>query len=510
VTRRDALLAAVSLSTLFMAEETAHLSEAHAAGPNELPFDPGSTVREAARALAAQPYKAPPDALPGPLSDLGYDQYRDIRFRPDQALWRPEGLPFQMQLFHRGFLYKSRVDMYEVADGLARPIRYTPDLFTFQNMQRPPNEDLGFGGFRLHGPINRPDYYDEICAFLGASYFRAVAKGQIYGLSARGLALNTAEGRGEEFPLFRAFWVEKPREGVNAITVHALLDSPSCAAAFRFAIRPGTTTVFDVESTVFPRVDITTVGVAPLTSMFWFSPLNRTGRDDWRPGVHDSDGLLLLTGRGERIWRPLNNPRDLQISVFGDSNPRGFGLMQRRRDFASYEDLEARYEKRPSLWIEPIGDWGQGAVHLIEIPTSSEIHDNIVAFWRPKDPLKAKGEYRYTFRMHWCNEAPVDTALARITAVYSGAGSQQGLRYFVFDAMGGALRDLPADAKPELVVTANSGEIRNAVAYRNPENGGWRVAFELAPGDAKSVELRAELRQGQMPLAETWLYRWTA
>ena len=196
--------------------------------------------------------------------------------------------------------------------------------------------------------------------------------------------------------------------------------------------------------------------------------------------------------------------------MFGDVNPRGFGLMQRRRDFSSYEDLEARYEKRPSLWIEPIGDWGQGAVQLIEIPTSGEIHDNIVAFWRPKDPLKAKGEYRYTFRMHWCNEAPVDQALARITAVHSGAGTQQGLRYFVLDAIGGALKDLPADARPELSVTTSQGEVRNPVAYRNPENGGWRIAFELAPGDQKVAELRAELRQGQMPLAETWLYRWTA
>jgi glucans biosynthesis protein len=509
VNRRDALLGTLSLSTVFVAKGVSHFSVAQAAEPGETPFD-ASTVREAARALAAAPYKAPAENLPGPISDLTYDQYRDIRFRPDQAIWRPAALPFQMQLFHRGFLYKQRVDMFEVSEGVARPVRYNPDLFTFQNVPRPPNEDLGFAGFRLHGPINRADYYDEICAFLGASYFRAVGKGQIYGLSARGLSLNTADPKGEEFPLFRGFWIEKPREGVNAITVHALLDSPSCAAAFRFAIRPGVTTVFDVESTVFPRTDITTVGVAPLTSMFWFSPLNSAGRDDWRPAVHDSDGLLMLTGRGERVWRPLNNPRDLQISVFGDVNPRGFGLMQRRRDFASYEDLEARYEKRPSLWIEPIGDWGQGAVHLIEIPTSGEIHDNIVAFWRPKDPLKAKGEYRYTFRMHWCNEAPVDPALARITAVRSGAGTQQGLRYFVLDLVGSSVKDLPADAKPEAVVSTSAGEIRNAVAYRNPESGGWRIAFELAPGDIRAVELRAELRNGPDPVAETWLYRWTA
>ncbi|MBO1074757.1 glucan biosynthesis protein [Roseomonas marmotae] len=496
---------------MFVAEETAHLSEAQAqAAPGEMPFD-SNTVREMARKLAAEPYKAPSEDLPAPFNDLGYDQYRDIRYRPDRALWAPENLPFQMQLFHRGFLYKPRVDMFEVANGVARPIRFNRDLFSYQNMQPPPpDQDLGFAGFRLHGPINRADYYDEICAFLGASYFRALGKGHIYGLSARGLALNTADPKGEEFPVFRSFWVERPREGVNAITVHALLDSPSCAAAFRFAVRPGPTTIFDVECTIFPRTDLTTAGIAPLTSMFWFSPLNRTGRDDWRPAVHDSDGLLILTGRGERIWRPLNNPRNLEISIFSDVNPRGYGLMQRRRDFASYEDLEARYEKRPSLWIEPIGDWGEGAVHLVEIPTSTEIHDNVVVFWRPKDPLKAKGEYRYTFRMHWCDEAPVDPGLARITAVHSGAGTRPGLRYFVLDAVGGALRDLPADAKPQLDVSASRGEILNPVVYRNPETGGWRIAFELAPGDARSIELRAQLRQGEQPLAETWLYRWTA
>ncbi|EFH12752.1 periplasmic glucan biosynthesis protein, MdoG [Pseudoroseomonas cervicalis ATCC 49957] len=507
--RRDAMLAALSLSTVFLAEETAHMSEARAAAPEETPFDSG-TVRELARGLAQQAYKPPPENLPRGLSDLSYDQYRDIRYRANQARWRPEGLPFQMQLFHRGFLYKPRIDMYEVAGGVSRPIRYNTELFDFQNMERPAQEDLGFAGFRLHGPINRNDYYDEICAFLGASYFRAVARGQIYGLSARGLAINTADPKGEEFPLFRAFWVERPREGVNYITVHALLDSPSCTAAFRFGIRPGRTTVFDVESTVFPRTDMATIGIAPLTSMFWFSPLNRTGRDDWRPAVHDSDGLLMFTGRGERIWRPLNNPRDLQVSVFGDVNPRGFGLMQRRRDFAAYEDLEARYEKRPSLWVEPIGDWGEGGVQLVEIPTQGEIHDNIVAFWRPKDPLKARGEYRYTFRLHWCDEAPGNPELGRVTATASGASWTQGGRLFVIDARGGALENLPAEAKPELKVSASRGEVRNAVAQRNPETGGWRISFDLFPGDAREVELRAELRADGQPVAETLLYRWTA
>ncbi|HWL80296.1 MAG TPA: glucan biosynthesis protein G [Roseomonas sp.] len=507
--RRDALLAALSLSTVFIAGEANHFSDARAAGAEETPFD-ASTVREKARALAQQPYKAPSEDLPPELSDLTYDQYRDIRFRPDQALWRGQDLPFQMQLFHRGFLYKPRVEMYEVAEGVARPVRYNPDLFTFQNLQRPQASDLGFAGFRLHAPINRPDYFDEVCAFLGASYFRAVAKGQIYGLSARGLAINTGDPKGEEFPLFRGFWVERPRPGVNAATVHALLDSPSCAAAFRFAIRPGASTVFDVESTVFPRTDMTTAGIAPLTSMFWFSPLNRAGKDDWRPAVHDSDGLLMASGRGERIWRPLNNPRDLQLSAFGDVNPRGFGLMQRRRDFDSYEDLEARYEKRPSLWVEPIGDWGEGAVHLVEIPTASEIHDNIVAFWRPKDPLRAKGEYRYTYRLHWCDEAPGAPEVGRIVDARSGNAYTPGGRLFVLDAHGGLLDKLGSDAKVELNVSANQGEIRNPVAQRNPETGGWRISFELFPGNARAAELRAEMKAAGEPAAETFLYRWTA
>jgi glucans biosynthesis protein len=509
VNRRDTLLAALSLTGVFAAPGALQVSTAQSSAPESVPFDSG-TVREAARVLAQQPYKAPSESLPRAISDLTYDQYRDIRFRPAQALWKPEKLPFEMQLFHRGFLYKPRVEMFEVAEGKARPIRYNTELFDFQNLPRPPNDDLGFAGFRLHAPINRPDYYDEVCAFLGASYFRALGKGHIYGLSARGLAINTGDPRGEEFPLFRSFWVERPREGVNAITVHALLDSASCAAAFRFAIRPGTTTVIDVESTIFPRTDMTTAGIAPLTSMFWFSALNRAGRDDWRPAVHDSDGLLLSTGRGERVWRPLNNPRDLQLSAFGDVNPRGFGLIQRSRSFNAYEDLEAQYEKRPSLWVEPIGDWGEGAVQLVEIPTTGEIHDNIVAFWRPKDPLRAKGEYRYTFRMHWCDEAPGGTEFARILETRSGASFTQGQRIFVLDAKGGELDKLPPDARPELGVTANAGEIRNTVIHRNVETGGWRISFELVPADARVVELRAEVKLGGRPLTETWLYRWTA
>jgi glucans biosynthesis protein len=510
VTRREALLATLSLPALTLAAHPGRAAAPQpAASPEPTRFEAG-TVHDIARQIAQVPFKAPPEDLPAVLNDLTYDQYRDIRFNPDRAFWRQDGLPFQMQLFHRGFLYKPKIDVYEVRDGMAHPVLYDPNLFSFQNLQRPEAGNLGFAGFRLHAPLNQPDYFDEVCAFLGASYFRAVAKAQIYGLSARGLAIGTADPKGEEFPLFRAFWVERPRPGVNAAQVHALLDSPSCAAAFRFAIRPGEVTVFDVEATIFPRNDMPTPGIAPLTSMFWFSPMNRSGRDDWRPAVHDSDGLLLSTGRGERIWRPLNNPRDLQISSFGDINPRGFGLMQRRREFSSYEDLEARYEKRPSLWIEPIGDWGEGVVQLVEIPTTGEIHDNIVAYWRPKEPLRAKGEYRFTYRMHWCDEAPVDPALARIAEARSGSNFNKNGRQVVLDYRGGTLDRLPQEAAVEVVVATDRGEVRHAVAHRNPETGGWRLSFELIPGNERVAELRAELRHNGRPLAETMLYRWTA
>lgn len=511
--RRDAL-AALSLSAVLTAGLDARAQSSGQpstpAGPT--PFD-AQTVRAMARDLASRPHRAPDTTLPGPLRSLGYDQYRDIRYDPQRALWRDPGLPVQLQAFHRGFLYTSRVDLFEVADGRARPVTYSPDLFSFGNAlggQATPTDNLGFAGFRLHAPINRPDHFDEICSFLGASYFRAVGKDLGYGLSARGLAIRTADPAGEEFPLFRAFWIERPRQGVNSATVHALLDSPSAVAAFRFAIRPGEDTVFDVEATVIARVDLATAGIAPLTSMFFFGPGDRGGTDDYRPAVHDSDGLLMSTGRGEQVWRPLQNPRDLQVSVLGDTNPRGFGLMQRPRRFSDYQDLEARYERRPSLWVEPIGDWGEGGVQLVEIPTRGEIHDNIVAFWRPKEPLKARMEYNYVYRLHWLPLAPGDTGLAQFAATRSGiALGTTDVRLFVLDAVGGRLGELQGDAKPEIEVGTSAGEVRNAVAQRNPDTGGWRLSFELAPGNAPLAELRALLKQGDRPLTESWIFRWT-
>lgn len=494
-------MAPVPLSRLGISEAWSEEEE------QAVPFD-AQTVRQLARELAAKPYKGPATDLPGALDKLSYDDYRNIRFNSDRALWREANTGFQAQLLHRGFLFRDRVDIYQVADGKARKLAYDPSMFRFEHgvAQPPAKTDVGFSGFRLHGPINRPDYFDEIAVFQGASYFRGVGKGQVYGSSARGLAVKTGDAGGEEFPAFRAFWLEQPRPGVDSVVVHALLDSPSAAAAHRFTIRPGTETLMSVEMTVYPRVDIDQVGIGALTSMFMFGPNDRDGIDDFRPMVCDANGLAIVTGTGERLWRPLANPQRLQISSFAVSDLRGFGLMQRQRSFFDYQDLEARYERRPSVWVEPIGDWGDGSVVLIEIPTPEEVHDNIVAFWRPREPLRKGREYSHTYRLHWGWSGPDSTDAGRFTATRVGGNAER--RLFVLDIVGDRVKDLPPESLAARV-TANTGEVRDIVLQPNPEIGGWRVSFALEPRGAGLVELRADLLRGEERMAESWVYRWT-
>ena len=488
-------------ATAALAFATARAAEA------ATPFN-GETVRALARTLAAEPYKPPSTKLPDAFSNLNYDAYRKIRFDPNQALWRGAGLPFQAQFFHRGFLFGPKMDIYEVVNGEARPIVYRPELFDFGPDLKPPTEDLGFAGFRIHAPINRPDYFDEVAVFLGASYFRAVGRNQGYGLSSRGLSLKTADPGGEEFPIFRAFYLERPQPGTNSLVLTGLLDSPSAAGAMRITLRPGEDTTMDCELTLYPRTDLHAAGIATGTSMFLYDSTNRAAFDDWRRAVHDSDGLLMRTGRNEALWRPLANTRTLQISSFVDSSPRGFGLMQRKRGLADYQDLEARYGRRPSLWVEPIGDWGEGVVQLVEIPTREEIHDNIVAFWRPKQPFAAKGEHNVTYRLHWCETAPNPSDLAHVHRTLSGAIPDG--RVYVIDLVGDDIAKLPANPAVKAAVTANTGKVTNVNAIPDPEQGGWRISFDMQPGNAKLVELRATLMHGNTPLSETWVYRWTA
>jgi len=502
VKRRDLLLSGAGV----LAARLAHAADAPAA-PAPGSFD-ASAVRRLAQQMARQAFQPQDAKLPAALAKLPYDKFRGIRFLPERALWHGQKLPFEAQFFPRGFLYEARVDIFEVAAGQATRVPYGPDMFDYADPALRVPDDLGFAGFRIHAPINRADYYDEVCVFLGASYFRAVAKGQLYGLSARGVAIGTGNPRGEEFASFRAFWLERPQAGVNSLVIHALLDSRSATGAYRFTVHPGETTVFDVESVLYPRVDIAEPGFATLTGMFLFDANDRNRVDDWRPAAHDSEGLSMWTGRGEQLWRPLANPRDLQISAFGDTNPRGFGLMQRKRAFADYQDIALQYGRRPSLWIEPIGDWGDGAVELLEIPTANETNDNIVAFWRPRDKLAAKGEYVATYRMHWGWDCPWASKLARVAGTRVGATADG--RQFVLDFTGDAVKALPADAKLRAEVGSSKGQLRNVVVQPNPDIGGWRISFEMLPGNEKLVEMHCILMGEQGALSESWIYRWTA
>ncbi|HLT43596.1 MAG TPA: glucan biosynthesis protein G [Luteimonas sp.] len=492
----------------------ARAAEAAAAPFDAVPFD-DNTVPALARALASRAYVAPSRALPAALDAIDYDQFRDYRYRPEQALWREDGGGFQAQLFHRGFIFKDRVDLHTVEDGRATPLVYRRERFDFGPQAPPPDDPaLGHAGFRLHAPVNREDHFDELAVFLGASYFRAVARGLVYGLSARGLALGTGEPGPEEFPLFRAFWLERPARDAGAAVVHALLDGPGVAGAYRFELRPaGAETTIDVDARLYPRVALGNAGIAPLTSMFEFDHGDRAGVDDFRPAVHDSDGLALLTGSGEQIWRPLRNPPQVSHSGFQDVDPRGFGLMQRKRDFADFQDAEAHYEKRPSAWVEPRGAWGAGEVHLVELPTGNEFADNIVAFWRPREPLAAGREHRFEYRLHWSAGHAWRPELARVAATRSGEADGEGVRprQFVIDLEGGRLDALAGDAAPRIEASASAGELRNPVAYRLGDSGRWRMSFDLAPGAAGVVELRARLLDaGGEPLSETWLSRWPA
>ena len=484
-----------------------------------VPFSPGDVAAQA-RALAAQPY-APPPTAPPEWGELSYDQYNAFLFDDRSALWFGEqDTDFEVKLRSPGLYFDQAIALHVVEDGTAQPLIYDSKVFT-RTDQVPPlpeSPDLGFTGFQLKHPINRPWQMEEFAVFQGASYFRAIGRDQLYGLSARGLALRTADERGEEFPFFRAFWLERPGRHARAVTVHALLDSQSVAGAYRFVIEPGETTIMEVEAELFPRTPLDHVGVAPQTSMFLFDGTNHDRFDDFRPAVHDSDGLLVVNGAGEHLWRKLANPKALQVSSFVDENPRGFGLMQRKREADDFADLEAKYHIRPSMWVEPLSDWGRGAVTLVEIPADKEIYDNVVAYWRPREPLAPVSDapgHRYAYRLHWGAEPDVARSKASVTTTYLGGqpfAEREGGRHVAI-AFEPHHLILPKLEEMDVHVSSDvlgADDLGRPVLARDPDTGGVRLDFIFYPGDRTSVELRAQLLQDGRAASEVWLYRWTA
>ncbi len=485
----------------------------------ELPADAASFDRgwlvDLARRVAGKPYHPNERPLPPSLSGLDWDQYQAISFDADHALWRDTDLLFQAQFFHLGLFFHDPVRLFEVVDGEARPIEYNAALFHYgaTGFDPPLPDDLGFAGFRLHFHTN----FDlDMVAFLGASYFRAVTGTYQYGLSARGLAVKTGLPEPEEFPIFRAFWLERPAPGQAFVRVHALLDGPSVAGAYSFVIEPGMATVMDVTATLFPRARIDRLGIAPLTSMYQTGENDRRQANDFRPEIHDSDGLSLWTGAGEWVWRPLVNPTTVRVNSFVDENPRGFGLMQRDRAFANYQDDGVFYERRPSLWVEPRGPWGRGAVQLVEIPTEDETFDNIVAFWNPERPAEPGDEINIAYRLHWCLEPPIEPPLATVRASRTGIGGVVGQpreyysRKFVVDFAGGDLSMLPDDAAVEPVITVSRGMVELPSARPLHAIRGRRAIFDLRPTEdtREPIDMRLFLRLDGRPLTETWVYQW--
>ncbi len=468
-------------------------------------------LKEEARRLAAAEYRSPA-AIPRQLVDLPPERYRQIRFRPDQALWHDRDLAFRLRFFHLGRRYAQPVTIHQVADGRSHPVRFSSGMFDYgPNRFEPPLPDgLGFAGFRVH---YRTDFERDMAAFLGASYFRAVGWQMQYGISARGLGIDTVFPGREEFPLFTAFWIERPARDQTDLTVHALLDSPSVAGVYRFVIRPGRTTLMDVEASLFPRKKIRQLGLAPLTSMYHHGENDRRTTDDFRPEVHDSDGLALVRSNGEHLWRPLANPAGFRVTTYLDENPRAFGLLQRDRNFRSYQDDRTYYDRRPNLWVEPRGDWGVGVVGLVEIPTDNEDFDNIVAFWSPAESPEPGRELSLAYRLSWGSEVPdTQSPVGRVIATRLGRGlhrQQDGnVHQFVVDFAGGPLDLLAKDAAVEPVVTASRGRIEGATASLVGELPAWRAVFDLRRDGGEPVELRCYLRLKAGALTETWTYLW--
>ena len=482
-------------------------------------------VLKRARELSLKEHNAAAAPLPEELARLDFDKWREIRFRADKAPLGEKGGKFRLQLFHPGHLFQRPVTINLVQDGRAEPIANVSKLFDYGSVKfsKPLPADLGVAGFRIHYPLNDLRRSDEFVSFLGASYFRWLGRDQKYGLSARGRSIGTGLlDNKEEFPFFREFWIETPVGEANSITVSALLDSPSLSGAYKFVFEPGPESPVEVEVTLFPRKSVSRIGLAPLTSMYFLGEndrhLNdRNKYDEFRPELHDSDGLLMHTNEGEWIWRPLHNPLVQEVHNFPMTNVRGYGLIQRDRQFAHYQDIELNYEERPSYWIEPEDDWGEGRIELIELATKDETFDNIIVAFVPNEPADAKKPFSFNYRMRSLTDGlrlhslgyTLNTFTAPAYALGAGEAVGKNTRRFMIDFTGGDLAfHLGKPSAVEIVSSAGNGKIFRQFLVPNPAAGGFRVMLDVEVHPTEVTTMTCKLRTGQRLLTETWAYSW--
>jgi periplasmic glucans biosynthesis protein len=465
-------------------------------------------VSELAKKAADEAFRAPP-SIPDFLKTISYDDYRDIRFDVKQTLWRERG-NFQLQLIHPGFVYGNAVRLNTIEEGAVKRINFNPNLFTYgrNKFAETIPADLGFAGFRIAYPLNQKDEFNHVAVFAGASYFRAVAKGEVFGISGRGLAIDTALPSGEEFPLFTEYWLERPVAAAREMRFYALLDSASVTGAYAFTLRPGDPTRLSVRARLFMRKTVKDLGIAPLTSMFFYGEEKSRPAGEWRPEVHDSDGLLMQSAANEWLWRPLGNPEKLRVSYFDFDSPRGFGLLQRDRSFQDYEDLETRHELRPNAWVIPTGHWGRGFVKLVEIPSSKETNDNIVAYWMPRSAPAPGKPLELSYQLRFESREPTEATGARAVATRLGNGDKEDWQRIVVDFEGAKIRALPESTPVKAVIGIGSeAQLVQQAVIRNAVTGGWRLAFQIKRARGKPSELRAYLQNGKDILTETWCYQ---
>ncbi len=508
-TRRDVLVSGLAAGAFSLLPAIASAAE-----DGGLDFGPAvpfsfDDVRRMAEELAAMPYE--PAQVPDRdlLEQIDYDLHNKIVFKPESTLWRDaEGGP-AIRFFHPGRYFKEPVGISVVENGEAREIVFSETYFDMPG-DHPAHrlKQAGFAGFRVMNADQKNDWM----ALLGGTYFRTSGPFNQFGLSARGIAVDPAASTPEEFPRFTRFWLERDANG--GLVTYALMDGPSVTGAYRIASRQEEGVRQEVEATIILRDGVERLGLAPLTSMFWYAENNREVAKDWRPEIHDSDGLEIWTGAGERIWRPLNNPPRVVVNTFVDRDPKGFGLMQRDRDFENYQDDGVFYEKRASLWVEPLDGWGEGAVQLMEIPTDDEIHDNIGAFWVPAGPAEAGDRFDLRYRLHWVADAPYrDADTARVVATRTGLGGipgqprPEGVTKFTVDFEGSALDGLDRSSGVEAVIDASRGTIGNVAAYPVVGTDRWRAMFDLTAEGEEPVDLRMYLRHEDRALSETWVYQ---
>jgi glucans biosynthesis protein len=470
-------------------------------------------VRELAQKLSQSPYQDAAPPLPQEIDNLDYDAMRDIRWKEEFTLWKDKNLPFQVKFFQRSGYLRDKMTFFTITPDGVKLFPYSSNDFNFgrTKLTEPLPSDTGFGAFRIHYALNTPNYMDEAVVFTGPSYFRSLAKGQVYGLSCRGLAVNSGfPGITEEFPVFTTFWIEQPALHATEITFYALLDGPSVTGAYRFKLRPGAETQADVIATLYFRKAVEHLGIAPLTSMFWFGENTSNHFGDFRPEVHDSDGALIANGNGEWLWRPLENYPDVHFNSFQDENPKGFGLFQRDRNFDHYQDLEVNYQLRPSCWVEPLGAWGKGAVDLVQLPIPDETIDSTVLYWEPKKAPVAGDKMDVSYRLHWFMDDPKLPLLARVSDTRLNHPTRlfPGSRV-ILDFTGPGVEGLGDKDLPRAEVSATAGvPITDVQVIRNPYNHSLRVSFVLPEKD-KLAELRCQLqRPDGSPFSEVWTYTW--